>query len=48
MRETISLLENGHIAVVASVVALAHGGVNVSTYTASKNALYSYVKSFRQ
>ena len=48
MRETVSLMENGHIAVIASVVALAHGGVDVSTYTSSKNALYSYVNSFRQ
>lgn len=48
MRETINLMENGHIAVIASVVALAHGGVDVSTYTSSKNALYSYVNSFRQ
>jgi len=48
MRETIKLVENGHIGITASVVALTHGGLDVSAYTASKHALYGFVNSFRQ
>ena len=48
IKQTIHLMENGHIAVVASVIALVNGGIDVSTYSASKNALYGFVNSFRQ
>jgi NAD(P)-dependent dehydrogenase (short-subunit alcohol dehydrogenase family) len=48
IKNTITLMENGHIAVVASVVALAHGGIDVSAYSSSKHAIYSWINSFRQ
>jgi all-trans-retinol dehydrogenase (NAD+) len=41
-------MEGGHIGVVASMIALVQGGVDVSTYGSTKAALYSYVNSFRQ
>ncbi len=30
------------------MAALAHGGIDVSTYSSSKYALYSFINSFRQ
>lgn len=41
-------LYGGHIAVVASMAALASGGINFGTYGASKSAVYHYVCSLRQ
>lgn len=48
MRSTIELMDGGHIAVVASMIAMIQGGLDVSTYASTKAALYSYVNSFRQ
>lgn len=42
------LLEGGHVAVVASMVAIISGGLNMSAYTASKHALFGYLSSLRQ
>jgi len=42
------LLEGSHISVVASMAAIVSGGTNVSTYTASKHALFAYLSSLRQ
>lgn len=42
------LLNNNHIAVVASMVAIISGGTNVSTYSASKHAIFGYLSSVRQ
>jgi all-trans-retinol dehydrogenase (NAD+) len=41
-------LEGGHVAVVSSMFSLASGGINYSTYAASKGAIYHYVSSLRQ
>jgi short-subunit dehydrogenase len=41
-------MEGGHIAVIASMVTLAQGGVEVSSYSASKYALNSFLTCFRQ
>ena len=48
INKTIHLLDNGHIAVVASIIALVNGGIDVSTYSSTKSALYSFVNCFRQ
>jgi short-subunit dehydrogenase len=48
IKKTIDLLSNGHIGIVASMTTLAHGGVDVSTYSSSKYALYSFVNCLRQ
>lgn len=41
------LLLNNHVAVVVSIVAIVSGGVDVSTYSASKHALFGYLCSLR-
>jgi short-subunit dehydrogenase len=41
-------MENGHIAVVASIMVLVHGGVDVSAYSSTKYALHSYINCLRQ
>ncbi len=48
IKGTIDLMQDGHIGVVASMIALISGGMDVSAYSASKYALYSFVNSFRQ
>ena len=42
------ILIGNHIAVVASMMAIISGGVNVSSYSASKHAIYGYLCSLRQ
>jgi len=37
-----------HVAVVASMAAIISGGIGVSTYTASKHAIFGYLSSLRQ
>ena len=41
-------MSNSHIAVIASMTALAHGGIDVSGYSSTKYALYSYINCLRQ
>lgn len=41
-------LEGSHVAVVASMVAIISGGINYSTYAASKNAMMAYLTCRRQ
>lgn len=43
-----SNLLGGHIAVVSSMVTITSGGLNYSTYGASKRAIYHYICSLRQ
>ncbi len=43
-----NLLVGGHIAVVCSIIQLASGALNCSTYGASKAAIYHYMSSLRQ
>ena len=42
------LLLGNHVSVVVSMVAIINGGINVSSYVASKHALYGYLCSLRQ
>ena len=48
IRELEPLLLGQHIAVTASMVAIIDGGLHVSSYGASKHAIYSYLTSLRQ
>lgn len=43
-----SLIIGGHIAIVSSMVTLANGGVEVSSYSSSKYAISSYFNCLRQ
>ena len=42
------LLLGNHISVVVSMMAVITGGLQVSSYSASKHALYGYLSSLRQ
>jgi len=48
IRELEPLLLGQHIAVVVSMMAIIEGGIHVSSYSASKHALYGYLCSMRQ
>jgi short-subunit dehydrogenase len=41
-------LTGGHVAVVASMVAIILGGINYTSYGASKKAIFHYLTSLRQ
>ena len=48
IKETIHLMEGGHIGVVTSMIAIIQGGLDVSTYASTKYAFYSFVNCLRQ
>lgn len=42
------ILDGGHIAVVASLASIIDGGPQLSSYVASKHALFGYLSCLRQ